>query len=218
MTDELELLKRDWQKKDAQLPKLSYTELRNLIWKRSSSIVKWIWVISILEFSLPHLLYLLPSVRNGEGLKMYDNMGIGTPLLVISIVYYVVALYFIVQFYRRFKEISVLDNSKKLMRNIINTRRTVKHYIVFSLSTIVVSILVILFGFYITDDFSAAMPNMAASLQKLDPQKIKVTLMVSIGAFGLILLAVVGTIYFLLYGLLLRKLKKNYAELRSMEL
>jgi len=58
MMDELDLLKKDWQNKEEHLPKLSYNELYNMIWKKSSSIVKWILIISILELVLPHLLYL----------------------------------------------------------------------------------------------------------------------------------------------------------------
>ncbi|MCB0372669.1 MAG: hypothetical protein KDD31_06665, partial [Muricauda sp.] len=50
MLDELELLKKDWQKREANLPKLSYDEIYKMIWKKSSSIVKWIFYISIIEF------------------------------------------------------------------------------------------------------------------------------------------------------------------------
>ena len=53
MVDELELLKKDWQKKDEYLPKLSYDEIYQMIWKKSSSIVKWIFYISIIEFVIP---------------------------------------------------------------------------------------------------------------------------------------------------------------------
>ena len=50
MLDELELLKKDWQKREANLPKLSYEEIYPMIKKKSSSIVKWIFYISIIEF------------------------------------------------------------------------------------------------------------------------------------------------------------------------
>ena len=49
MMDELELLKKDWQKKDANIPQLSYNDIYEMIWKKSSSIVKWILIISILD-------------------------------------------------------------------------------------------------------------------------------------------------------------------------
>jgi len=60
--DELELLKRDWRKKGKDLPRLSFDEIYKMIWKKSSSIVKWIFIISVIEFLLPLLLYLLPSM------------------------------------------------------------------------------------------------------------------------------------------------------------
>ena len=50
--DELELLKKDWQKEDSKYPKLSYDEIYKMILKKSSSIVKWIFIISLLEFAL----------------------------------------------------------------------------------------------------------------------------------------------------------------------
>ncbi len=48
--DELELLKKDWQKEDSKYPKLTYNEIYKMILKKSSSIVKWIFIISLLEF------------------------------------------------------------------------------------------------------------------------------------------------------------------------
>ena len=54
--DELELLKKDWDKSKKNYPNLSKEEIYNLISKRSSSIVKWIFIISVLEFSLWTLL------------------------------------------------------------------------------------------------------------------------------------------------------------------
>ena len=132
MMDELELLKKDWQKQGQKLPKLTYDELYAMIWKRSSSIVKWIFIISIIEFALPHLLYLLPSAR--EGLSLYDELNLKYVILVMTILQYGIIFYFIFQFYQRYREISVLDNARELMRKIIRTRKTVKNYIIIALS------------------------------------------------------------------------------------
>jgi len=214
MTDELELLKKDWQKKEFDVPKLSYEDIHKMIWKKSSSIVKWILIISILEFTLPHLLYLLPSMR--EGMEIYDKIGVSKYLLIISVFTYAVAFYFIFQFYKRFKEISVLDNSKNLMKKIIKTRKTVKHYVIFSLSMIMVTIIIMIIGVYLNDNIISAFPELKGSLEKISQEKLKITVMLSIGIFGVILTLLMGVIYFLLYGLLLRKLKKNYSELRHL--
>jgi len=127
-----------------------------------------------------------------------------------------VAFYFIFQFYKRFKEISVLDNSKNLMKKIIKTRKTVKHYVIFSLSMIMVTIIVMIIGVYLNDNIISAFPELKDSLENISAEKLKITIMLSIGIFGVILTLAVGGIYFLLYGLLLRKLKHNYSELKHL--
>jgi len=104
-----------------------------------------------------------------------------------------------------------------LMRKIIRTRRTVKHYVIFALSTIVLFVIITLFGIYTTSDLSTLFPEMAVSIKKLDAEELKMTLLVTIALFGAILTVLVGGIYFLLYGLLMRKLKRNYHELKRLE-
>ena len=44
--DELDLLKRDWKRQEASLPKISYDDIYKMIHKKSSSIVKWILIIA----------------------------------------------------------------------------------------------------------------------------------------------------------------------------
>ena len=83
MMDELELLKRDWQKKDKQLPQLSFDDIYKMIWKKSSSIVKWIFLISIIEFLVPHLLYFLPSMS--KNLAVWKDLGLGNFLLISNV-------------------------------------------------------------------------------------------------------------------------------------
>ncbi|MFS4467681.1 hypothetical protein [Maribacter sp. 2210JD10-5] len=215
MTDELELLKKDWQKKEIDVPKLSYSDIHKMIWKKSSSIVRWILIISILEFTIPHLLYLLPSMR--EGMEIYDNLGISKYLWIASIITYGVAAYFIFQFYKRFKEISVLDDSRSLMKKIIKTRKTVKHYVIFSLSMIMVTVIMMVIGIYLNDNLVGAFDDIK-NIDKITPEQLKITLMLTVGVGGVLLTLFMGGIYFLLYGLLLRKLNKNYGELKRLEI
>lgn len=213
--DELELLKKDWQKKGEELPKLSYNEIHNMLWKKSSSLVKWILIISILEFTLPNLLYLIPSVR--ENLNIYDSMGIGVrnSIIGLTIIQYTVIFYFIYQFYKRYKEISVLDNSKNLMEKILRTRKTVKHYVLFCLSLLFFTFIIIVFSIYLTEDITTMFPLPKNS--DITPEKMKTILMWGFGIFGILFTAFMGGIYFLLYGILLRKLNKNYKELQQLE-
>ena len=46
---ELERLKKDWNK-NQNFPELSKEEIYKFLHKKSSSIVKWIFIISLLEF------------------------------------------------------------------------------------------------------------------------------------------------------------------------
>jgi hypothetical protein len=214
MMDELDLLKKDWQNKEEHLPKLSYNELYNMIWKKSSSIVKWILIISILEFVLPHFLYLLPSTR--EGLSIYTGDGFSRYLLAATAIQYSVIFYFIYQFYKRYQEISVLDDAKSLMKKILKTRRTVKHYVIFSLSMILFTFLLVALGIYLNNDFINNFP-MRPEVDGLPEGQLKIILMVTMIITGVVMVIIFGTIYFFLYGRLIRKLKRNYKELKKLE-
>ncbi len=215
MTDELDLLKKDWQKREAHLPQLTYEEIHKMLWKKSSSIVKWILIISILEITLPNLLYLSPSLQKDP---FFSNVnGFNTVFIVFNIFYYSVVAYFIYQFYRRYKEISVLASAKNLMRQIIKTRKTVKHYIIFCLSMSLVFFALFTFGIYLSDELLLAFDGVAEKTKEIPLEKIRTTAIWILSIAAIVFTAIVAGIYFLLYGLLLRKLKRNYKELKQLE-
>ncbi|MEZ4968237.1 MAG: hypothetical protein R2814_00970 [Flavobacteriaceae bacterium] len=214
MMDELELLK-GLAKKDNQLPQLSFDEIYNMIWKKSSSIVKWIFLISIIEFLVPHLIYFVPSMS--KNLAVWKDLGLGNFLLVSSVVQYSVVLFFIFQFYRRYREISTLDNAKKLLSNILKTRKIVKYYVLFCLSLIFISFIVMAIGIYLNEDPMTAMGYNYNSAN-ISIEKLKATMIIVVVVAGIIITLIMGCIYFLLYGILLKKLKKNYTELKDMDI
>ncbi len=215
MMDELDLLKKDWQKKEDHLPKLSYQDIYKMIWKKSSSIVKWILIISILEFTIPHLLYFIPSTKSG--FEFYENIGLKYIFLSLTIIQYAVVIYFIYLFYKRYKEISVLDDAKNLMQKIIKTRKTVKHYIIYSLSMIMFIFLLVVIGVYFSDNLIESYSALVDEPIDLSPTKLKKVVMATIAIFGTLFTLFLGGIYFLLYGRLLKKLKANYKELQKLE-
>lgn len=216
MIDELELLKKDWQKKEAHLPKLSYEEIHNMIWKKSSSIVKWILIISILEITLPNLIYLSPTFREDPFFENVRNFN--TFFIVFNIFYYSIVIYFIYQFYSRYKEISVLASAKSLMHQIIKTRKTVKHYIIFCLSMGLLLFAFFVFGIYLSDEFFLSIiAGIGDKPNEIPLDKIRTTTMWVLSIAGIVFTALAAGIYFLLYGLLLRKLKTNYNELKQLE-
>ena len=216
MIDGLELLKKDWQKKEEHLPKLTYDEIHKMIWKKSSSIVKWILIISILEITLPNLLYLSPSIREEN---LFDDVStLNTIFIVFNIFFYSVVVYFIFQFYRRYKEISVLASAKKLMHQIIKTRKIVKHYIIFCLSMGLVIFAFFIFGIYLSDEFlQALLVGIGEKSKEIPLEKIRIAAIWILSIGGIVFTAIAAGIYFLLYGLLLRKLKRNYNDLKQLE-
>ncbi|WP_422084081.1 hypothetical protein [Ulvibacterium sp.] len=216
MMDELELLKKDWQKKGAELPKLSFDEIHNMLWKKSSSIVRWILIISVLEISLPQLLFLFPSIRNS--MALFDNSTFNLGVLILSIFYYAVVIYFIYLFYKRYREISVLENAKNLMDKIIRTRKTVFYYIVFSLSMFFVFFLYYALEMYFVDDVLMSIDGFEEVLKKRTLEEIRSMVFWGVILGGFFFTLVMGGIYFLLYGILLRKLKRNYGELKRLEI
>jgi hypothetical protein len=74
---ELDLLKKDWQKNKDSFEQISEIEIYKMIHKKSSSIVKWILIISILEVLLWTSLSLIFNADdylekiNSEGFVSY---------------------------------------------------------------------------------------------------------------------------------------------------
>ena len=122
--DELEILKKDWKKNENAFDQVSEKEIYGMLHKRSSSIVKWILIISILEF----------IVLNGIGFLISDKesakFSATHPYLnIIENINYFILLGFIYLFYKNYKSICVLDSSKKLIKDIVKTRKIVNYYI-----------------------------------------------------------------------------------------
>ncbi|MGB5190873.1 hypothetical protein [Robiginitalea sp.] len=214
MIDELDLLKKDWQTKETNLPRLTYEEIYKMIWKKSSSVVRWIFYISIIEFLLPHLLYLIPSFRDEMDFNFAKSLGINNWIIALTVVQYTVAIYFIFQFYKRYREISVLDDAKKLMKQIFRTRQTVKHYVLFCLAMVLLIFGVFIVGMALDDNL---VQTLNLKNKNVDPGQLKWALIGVMAVAGVLFTAILAGIYFLLYGLLTRKLNQNYTELKRMD-
>ncbi len=211
--DELELLKKDWQKQDSAYPKLSYEEIYKMILQKSSSIVKWIFIISLLEFVFWLLLAigLKASGYNNEYGGLYSSPG----FIVLSVLSYGILAYFFYRFYMNYKQINTTDNAKTLMENILRTRRTVKQYVGFNLAMLVVSVAYMLPFALSHDDQTQALIEKAQANGEI----FKFYLGVIMGTL-IILLITIGVLlffYWLIYGLLLRSLNRNYRELKKLE-
>jgi hypothetical protein len=212
--DELELLKKDWETSSKNYPELDKKTLYKLINKRSSSLVKWIFIISLLEFVFWTLISLLTNdAESLEKLKSYNVDYIIYPLTVFG---YLVLGYFFYVFYKNYKNISTTEDTKLLMERILKTRKTVRHYVIFNLVFMCISIVI---GVYIEITNN---PEVQALINGIDADGAKnVTIFyliivgVSILAMVLITALLLG-FYYLIYGLLLKRLKANYKDLKEL--
>lgn len=212
--DELELLKKDWKKEDNKdFPVLSYKEIYKMILKKSSSIVKWLFIISLLEFAFWLLISLFVKTTNGN--KEIIGMESNTTFIILSVISYIVLAYFFYKFYTNYRNINTTDSASKLMKNIIKTRRTVKHYVAFNLVAIVLSVLIMLPIFLNQDPRSKTVIENAAAngeLFRYYAGLIFGTLVILSIAIAFLLL-----FYWLIYGILLKRLNSNYNELKKLE-
>ncbi|TRX25077.1 hypothetical protein FNW25_09875 [Flavobacterium franklandianum] len=207
---ELDLLKKDWQKNIA-FEQVSEAEIYKMLHLKSSSIVKWIFIISILEI----ILWTVISVffNTDDYLKNIKHEELDIYFEALTVFNYAVILVFIYLFYKNYMAISTTVSIKQLMRDILKTRKTVQCYVWYNLGMVVLSLL---FGFYIAFAYN---PDVAVLMDKIG-NNTKV-MVITIGVFVLIIAAFLGLFwlfYRLLYGTLLRRLFANYKELKKIDL
>ena len=210
--DELEILKKDWQK-NQKFPKLSKKEIYRLLHKKSSSIVKWIFILSIIEFCFWTLISLL--MKDSEAQQRFDSYDIDYIIMPLIISGYIILAYFFVAFYKNYKKISSTDSVKLLMKNILNTRKTVKHYVLFNLIFLYISIIV---GIIIEVSNSVDLKLITAKFTDTEDYLILYGFVAILTLLMMVLLTgILLGFYYLVYGLLLKRLKKNYKVLQELE-
>jgi hypothetical protein len=211
--EELDLLKKDWNRSAERFPQVSETDIYAMLHRRSSSIVKWILIISILEFVLwMGLSFLLKDTRNAQ---MIDSYGVGYITIPMSILSYAIIIYFLVRFYINYKKITTTDNVKTLMATILKTRKTVSNYIFVNIAYIVICSII---AFIIIFNNDANLLNM---LHKSEANgKEAMFYLVYIGltvVFIAVFCLIIWLFYKLIYGILMKRLRRNYDELKKID-
>lgn len=212
--DELELLKKDWQKEESKYPKLSYNDIYKMILKKSSSIVKWIFIISILEFVFWTAISFL--LKDADFNQRFQEYSVDSIIIPLSVIGYIILGYFFYRFYMNYRTISVTDSAKLLMEKILKTRRTVRQYVAFNLIYLVIaSIVVVGIQMKKDDQMISLIENASANGEIfMFYAKFFGILIIILGiAIGLFLL-----FYYFIYGLLLKRLNRNYRELKKLEI
>ncbi|MCB4798917.1 hypothetical protein [Neotamlana laminarinivorans] len=209
--DELDLLKKSWNTTQPEHKKLSVNDIYPMLHKKSSSIVKTLFYVSIAELVFWIILNAIPLFYSDEYKKkletLYQN---DTILTVLTFVSYGIIILFIYLLYKAYKSISVTDSAKKLMESIIKTRRVIKYYVLYNLIMAAVSFSI---GLYYAIHNDSNISQNIANLQTTQ-------LVIMYSIFVIVTLLFIGIIwlfYKLIYGLLLKRLNRNYNELKQLE-
>ncbi|KAB1155679.1 hypothetical protein [Flavobacterium luteum] len=205
--EELDLLKKDWQKNENSFEQVSEMEIYKMLHKKSSSIVKWILIISILEVLLWTGISLL--FNTDDYLKEVHGEAYIEYLKFLTVFNYAVVAVFILIFYKNYKNISTITSTKQLMKDILKTRKTVQYYVWYNLGMIVFSMIM---GFILAFSLNPKVHELT-----LNTKVFTLTILLC-GAFLLLFVGLFWLFYRLIYGILLKKLYKNYHELKKIDL
>ncbi len=207
--NELDLLKTHWQK-DNEYIKFKKEDIITMVHKSSSSIVKWILIICCLEFIIWLTLFItglalnfpLQFERSGLNFFMITSM-------LVDILFYIVIIYFIYRFYVLYTQINNTNNTKTLIQTIIEVRENADKYIKFNLLCFSISVI---FGI------------LKALYEKYNEDQswgelilFSVFLVIFMTLIWLLFRKILKLYYRLLYGILLKKLNKNYEELIELD-
>ena len=199
--EQLEKLKDIWKNQRESEIRFSGEDINKMLQKKSTSIVKWILIISILEFVLPNIIYLVTD--HDASRRIYDNYGLTNITMMYTAVHVVIICVFIYFFYKNYKNISADSSVKELLHNILKTRKTVKYYIYYNLT---MAAIIGVHIFYIVFNSESFLEKIPEDLSLLTVWFVAL-LLLSISIF------IFWIIYRILYGILLKKLNKNYDEL-----
>ncbi len=203
---QIDKFKDVWKNQEEDNLKYSYNTIQKMLHKKSSSTVKWLFYISVIEFCF---WILISFVLDADWDKII-NLGLYNFITILNILNYIVIITFILLFYRNYRNISASSNTQKLMKDILKTRKTVYIYVLYNVCMLIFSFVVILYFIFTSEDFISQLRTSSPNTD------LSVSLTIAVIISTIIILLVVGVLllfYRLIYGILLKRLAANYKEL-----
>ncbi|WP_179006771.1 hypothetical protein [Winogradskyella forsetii] len=208
--DELELLKKNWNKESAEYKNYSDADIYPMLHKKSSSIVKTLFYISVAELGFWILMNFLPFVVSAKMKAQLEEMSHSWIYIGLNILSYAVIILFVYLLWKAYRAISVTDNAKKLMESILKTRKVIKYYVLYNLLIALISIPVSLY-FSINEH-----PEISQQLEDASSRQLVVMALITVGITA-VFLVLIWLFYKLIYGILIKRLNRNYKELKKLE-
>ncbi|CAM1347027.1 hypothetical protein [Tenacibaculum insulae] len=210
---DLDKYKKAWNNQPEETNTVSKVDIYKMAHSKSSSIVKWIFIIGILEFSFWIILNICTS--KSSYLEIYEKLNLTTFLNITYYIHYAVIIIFLYVFYKNYCSISIMDGTKELLKKILKVRKTVKVYVYYNLITFI--ILSIIVNVMIFSDQNKLKQVFNAEGINISESSFFSIMLVTQIIFLLIFLVLFWLFYQLLYGILLRKLSKNHKELSKFD-
>lgn len=208
---DLDKLKESWKSQEIESTPISKEDIYKMAHSKSSSIVKWIFIIGILELLFWGGLNIFFAGSSYSDL--YESLHLQKLVNATIYIHYFVIVLFLVGFYKNYKSISISENTKGLIKKILNTRRVVKYYVYFNLVyAILTNIIVVLLIFSDLDTLIDYYNTHGITVNQSKDQLL-ISLIISMVVVLTLLFFTMWLFYKLLYGSLLKKLNKNYEEL-----
>ncbi len=204
--DGLDLLKKHWQKND-DFPKINKEEIQTMLHKSSSSIVKWIFYISVIELFL--------GIALNIGYMFYDqepdtsHIAIQIIGYTVDIASYCIIIYFIYMFFNSYKNIKNTKNTKELLNSILTTRKTVYNYIKFNIYLIIYAFAMA--GIAIISERYLENSSMGELIF------VSIILIIFMSLFAWLFIYIIKGYYRIIYLRLVKKLDNNYEQLLELE-
>ncbi|SHH01719.1 hypothetical protein [Chryseobacterium vrystaatense] len=199
--DDLELLKKDWNKAETEFKEYSENEIYTMIKHKSVSVVKVLLLIGLIEI----VLWSLYGYFNAD--FPYFRMILFSGCIILAVLL--------------FRRLKTGQNSLSLMKNILNLRKLIFGYAGISFLLIVLDNL-IHFDFYTRDFMAGAKDGWNEGhdiTSHTNPESMIPGLgnYAVFGFFMLISFYIIYVIYKRTYGKILSDLRKNYTELSRTE-
>ena len=209
--DVLDNYKKAWENQPEE-KKVSAIEIYKMAHSKSSSIVKWIFIIGILEFIFwTAINFIIPK----DFYQIYEELNLMTFLQIFGVLHYIIIVAFLYIFYKNYTNISLIDSTKKLIKNILRIRKTVQYYVYYNIAMVFFgSIILNVVLFSDSERFQRLMnPN---NIEIEANQLIIVTIISQVIAL-IIITVLLWLFYRVVYGILLKRLNRNYKELLKIE-
>ncbi|UOE40393.1 beta-carotene 15,15'-monooxygenase [Chryseobacterium suipulveris] len=216
---DLDNLKKTWQEQEVQ-PKYDGAQIEQMLNKSSRNYVKYILWISIAEFLVilaMNSYYVFLGDDSDSFMNILSKLGVQNTnqleadyahlYFVLKVISLLLTGVFVVLFWQNYKRINVESNLKKLILQIIKFKKTVNLFIFANIFMIFLFMgILTYFTFSVLSD---------QNIQLTNPTMIGFT--VGIIVTMVLCVALIWIYYRIAYGIILKRLGKNLAELRKIE-